>query len=145
MKLNIGCGNDYREGYVNIDVSRAVEADEYFDITDGIPFNSDVFDEIIINNVLCQIEKNDEFVSVINELWRVCSGDIYVRVPNASHICAYQDPMDCRRFTPESFTYLDHRHRRYKQYGKHYGFKPFVVELLSDNGRQMEFKLTPKK
>lgn len=32
MKINIGCGRDYREGWINIDISTDCKADEYRDI-----------------------------------------------------------------------------------------------------------------
>ena len=145
MKLNVGCGNDLLEGYINLDISKEVGADTVCDIRNGLPFNTDIFEEVIVNNVLTQILEPREFLYVMNELWRVTKGDIYIRVPNAKDICSFQDPMDCRRFTDQTFTYMEYKHRRYTQYGKHYGFKPFVVNLLEDNGRQMSFKLTPKK
>lgn len=145
IKLNIGCGRDYREGYVNIDISSLVDADIVLDILEGLPYSNNSVGEIVINNVLTQIESGEDFIFVMNELHRVCRGDIYVRVPNAKDICSFQDPMDCRRFTDQTFTYMQAGHRRYEQYGKHYGFKPFRVELLEDNGRQMTFKLCPVK
>lgn len=144
-KANIGCGRDYRKGYYNIDISSTVGADLVCDITGGIPFEKDTFDEILVNNVLTQILLPKRFVFVMNELWRTCRGFIQIRVPNAKDVCAWQDPMDCRRFTDQSFTYMEGGHRRYEQYGKHYGFKPFKVELIEDNGRQMTFKLWPIK
>ena len=145
MKLNLGCGRDYRKGYVNLDISDSVGADVVYDMQRGIPFDENYFDEVLVNNSLTQIRDGEKFVYVMNEIHRVCNGDIYIRVPNAKHICAFQDPMDCRRFTKESFTYMEGGHRRYEQYGKHYGFLPFTVKLLEDNGRQMEFVLTPIK
>lgn len=145
MRLNLGCGKDYREGYINADISEEVDADIIFDMTERIPFVDNQFYEVVANNCLTQIEKNQDFIHVINELWRVTKGDIYIRVPNVRNRCAFQDPMDCRRFTKESFTYMEYGHRRYEQYGKHYGFKPFRVKLLKNNGRQMEFKLSPVK
>lgn len=144
-KLNLGCGRDYREGYINADMSPDVGADKVFDVTYGIPYADNHFKEVVANNVLTQIADSKDFLRVMNELWRVTDGEIHVRVPYALHECAWQDQMDSRRFTPESFTYMEYGHRRYEQYGKHYGFKPFIIELLENNGIQMKFKLCPKK
>lgn len=145
-RLNLGCGKDYREGYVNLDISKDVGADIVWDaVGSGLPFEDDSFDEVLVNNMLTQINLFKDFVYVINELHRVCSGKIYIRVPNADDTCAFQDPADARRFTDQTFTYMEHGHRRYEQYGKHYGFKPFTVELLENNGRQMSFVLCPVK
>lgn len=146
-KLNLGCGNDYIQGYTNADISFAVGADVVFDLTDYVPFRDNTFDEVLCNNVLTQVQDPKKFVQVMNDLWRITKpdGQIFIRVPNAEDICSWQDPMDCRRFTDQTFTYMEFEHRRYETYGKHYGFKPFVVELLDNNGRQMTFKLCPKK
>ncbi len=146
-KLNLGCGNDYRQGYTNADISFAVGADVVFDLTDYVPFRDNTFDEVLCNNVLTQVQDPKKFVQVMNDLWRITKpdGQIFIRVPNAEDICSWQDPMDCRRFTDQTFTYMEFEHRRYETYGTHYGFKPFVVELLDNNGRQMTFKLCPKK
>jgi predicted SAM-dependent methyltransferase len=144
-KLNLGCGKDYREGYINADISDEVNADITFDVQYGIPYKNNYFSEVIANNVLTQIADSKTFIFVMNELWRVTEGNIFIRVPYALHECAWQDPADVRRFTEQSFTYMEHGHRRYEQYGRHYGFKPFIIELLDHNGRQMTFKLCPKK
>jgi len=145
QKLHIGCGKDYKKGWINLDISNV--GDMQCDIEEGVPFQDNEIDEILANNVLCQILKPDRFVFVMTELWRVTkpTGKIIIRVPNALDICSFQDPMDCRRFTDQSFTYMEHGHRRFEQYGRHYGFKPFIVELLEDNGRQMTFQLKPFK
>lgn len=147
MKLNLACGKDYMEGYINADISYDVGADIVFDMTKGIPYPENHFNEVLVNNALTQIEKNIDFVTTMNDLWRITKpkGSIFIRVPLAIHECSFQDPMDCRRFTDQSFTYMQFNHRRYSQYGLHYGFKPFKVQLLDNNGRQMTFKLCPKK
>ena len=147
MKLNLACGRDYMDGYINADISYDVNADVVFDMTKGIPYPENHFNEVIVNNALTQIEKNIDFVNTINDLWRITKpkGSIFIRVPLATHECSFQDPMDCRRFTDQSFTYMQYNHRRYLQYGCHYGFKPFKVQLLDNNVRQMTFKLCPKK
>ena len=144
-KLNLGCGNDKLRGFVNADVSSLCNPDIICRLGRDLPFKDNSFEEVRVLNILCQIETNAEFVKAMNELHRITSGFIHIRVPNALDECAFQDPMDCRRFTTESFTYMQHGHRRYEQYGYHYGFLPFTVELLTNNGRQMEFKLCPVK
>lgn len=146
-KLNIGCGLDKRIGYINLDISAEANPDVVCNIEYGLPYPDDSMDEIIANNVLTQISTPIAFLLVMNELWRITkpTGVIYIRVPNAEDICAFQDPFDQRRFTVETFSYMEYHHRRYEQYGKHYGFKPFEVELLENNGYQMKFKLIPVK
>lgn len=151
--LNIGCGKDYiiSDGtidWVNLDISDKVGADLVGDIEIcPWPIPTDIYDFVVANNVLTQISTPKKFLEVMNELHRVTkpTGIIQIRVPNAKDICAWQDPMDCRRFTDQSFTYMQHDHRRYEQYGKHYGFLPFNVVYVEDNGRQIIFKLTPIK
>ena len=152
-KLNLGCGNDIRreEGveWVNLDSKYVPGVDVQEDFVSAYPWpvEDDTFDEVLANNSLSQILDPKDFVNVMKELWRVTKdgGLIHIRVPNALHPCAYQDPMDCRRFTEESFTYMEDGHRRYDEYGKHYGFPPFKVKLYENNGIQMKFELIPIK
>ena len=89
-RLNLGCGKDYKKGYTNADISDEVGADIVFDMSFGIPFKNNMFDEVLANNCLTQIAESKTFVFVINELWRVCKpeGFIQIRVPNAKDICA---------------------------------------------------------
>lgn len=144
-KLNVGCGRDILPEYVNLDISPDVGADLVADIRYGIPAGHGEYDEVLCNNVLTQISDPQDFVRVMNELWRVTKhgGKTIVRVPLATDPCAFQDPMDVRRFTEESFTYMDSSHRRFKQYGNHYGFMPWHTAITDNNGKQMTVELTP--
>jgi predicted SAM-dependent methyltransferase len=146
QKLHVGCGRNYKKGWINTDISADVGADIVASVH-HLPFEDNYFDEVLAENVLCQIQETKKFIQSMNGLHRITkpTGTITIRVPNAKDICAWQDPVDTRRFTDQSFTYMEHGHRRYEQYGKHYGFHPFTVELLEDNGRQMTFKLCPVK
>lgn len=147
MRVNIGCGNNYVDGWVNLDISPEVGADVVCDITGGLPFADDSVLEVLAENVLTQLPNPAAFRDVLNELWRVVKpgGELRVRVPLATHEAAFQDPFDIMRFTRESFTYLDGYHRRYEQYGRHYGFKPWYTRVSEDNGIQIRVNLTPIK
>jgi len=51
MRLNLGCGNDKRKGYINIDIRSVVNPDVVMDIWDVDECYSDV-DEILMIDVL---------------------------------------------------------------------------------------------
>lgn len=151
IKLNLGCGKDKKDGYVNLDISDKVSADIVCDIEDGLPFEVNYFDEVLAYNVLEQISNPKKFIFVMNELHRIIkeNGSLTVRVPNADDICAFQDPMDIMRFTEESFTYLQYNHPRFEEFGRHYGFKPWLIKRVKNaanvSSALLVFYLQPSK
>ena len=94
MKLNIGCGDDYREGWVNADVrsAPALKVDDVIDIR-WPSYESETFDEVLAQDVLEHVQRH-EVEETLSELHRVLkvAGKLCVRVPNllywASRICA---------------------------------------------------------
>lgn len=140
MKLNVGCGRDYREGYVNIDISRDVRAEHYLDIRkDPLPFPDQSVKEIYISGVLEQIGNNDEFLFCMQELGRVLEpgGTMRVIVPNAAFAIAHQDPMDVRKFTKPTFFYFLKGDRHHDLYGSVYGFPGFSALRIEENDRHI--------
>ena len=126
MRLNIGCGRDYRKGWVNIDISEDTKADHYLDIgIQPLPFKNETVEEILISGVLEQIQCNHNLLYAMNECWRVLhlGGKITIVVPNAKYSIAHQDPMDIRKFIPATFSYFDKRTKQWQLYGSVYGFK----------------------
>lgn len=140
MKLNIGCGRDYRKGWENWDISNDVKAERHFDIRkQPWPCDDGVADEIYISGVLEQIGNNDQFIHVMNECARVLKlgGVMNVVVPNARFAIAHQDPMDVRKFTRETFFYFLESDRHYELYGSVYGFKPWRQLVIEENERHI--------
>lgn len=140
MRLNVGCGRDYREGYVNIDISRDVKAEHYLDIRkDPLPFPDASVQEIYISGVLEQIGSNDEFLFCMQELGRVLApgGKMRVIVPNAAYAIAHQDPMDVRKFTKPTFFYFLKGDRHHDLYGSVYGFPGFSSLEIQENDRHI--------
>jgi len=147
-KINLGCGNIYREGWVNCDISRKVKADRYFDVRGGLPFLENSAGEVHCGCLLEQICSNEDFVRLMNEIWRVLSPDgrLTGYVPNANYPCAFQDPMDCRHFNEDTFHYFEEGHNYYKEFGDHYNFKPWRdIHYATNESGILHFSMRPAK
>ena len=73
-KLNVGCGTDYKEGWVNLDFNKKFKHDVYFDLSTiykdkKMPFKDNTFDLIILYHV---IEHLPEPLPILRELYRIC-------------------------------------------------------------------------
>lgn len=140
LKLNIGCGRDYRQGWVNIDVSTTTRIDMCADIGHGLPDVEDCSaSEIYISGVLEQIGPNHELVTAMNTCHRVLTpnGKMVVVVPNAKYAIAHQDPMDVRKFTIPTFQYFLKGDRHHELYGSVYGFLPWSAIDIQENERHI--------
>ena len=110
MKIHLGCGQKYLEGYINCDVVPAVRADRHFDLNRmPYPFADGCADEILMDNV---IEHLDDVVAVMEELHRVLRGGGVARifVPYAKTDWALQDPTHKHFFTERSMDYFTAGH-----------------------------------
>ncbi len=68
MKLNIGCGKDLKEGYVNLDVVN-YGGNQIYDLNKfPYPFEENTFDEIYASHIL---EHLDNFHNTVMELYRI--------------------------------------------------------------------------
>jgi SAM-dependent methyltransferase len=105
MKVNLGSGTHYREDWFNVDISQAVKADQYADLTKDKLALSD--------NSVDYIEAIDLFEHLLfpthcfNECWRVLKpqGKMYIEVPYGGTIDYYKDPTHVRPFIPDTFKY----------------------------------------
>lgn len=140
MKLNIGCGRDYRPDWINIDISPDVKAESHIDIgKQPFPAENGTCDEIYISGVLEQIGPNNELLHAMNECHRVLKpgGKMTIIVPNAKYAIAHRDPMDIRKFTYDTFKYFIESAQEYQDYGSVYGFKPWQNFTWKENKRRI--------
>ncbi len=70
QSLNIGCGFEKKEGFINIDKAKEVSPDKIVDIEKGLPFEDNYFDYIYSNHCLEHI-RPDKWKFVLNEISRV--------------------------------------------------------------------------
>jgi len=110
-KLNLGCGrDDYREGYVNIDISKDVKTDYVVDFEKGLDIlEEDSFEYVYSRHVMEHIGPR-KLKFVMDEVWRVCKHGAIVDifVPHFSCGKTWQSydhltPMSCFTFHGSDF------------------------------------------
>jgi hypothetical protein len=109
MKLQFGCGNDKRKGYLNCDISKSVNPDKIVDITKKMPFKDNSVEEIIMNHVL---EHTQKPLEVMKEIYRICKNKapIKIRVPYFSSESAFSMMDHYSFFTWTTFDFLNKNH-----------------------------------
>lgn len=133
--LQVGCGHQHFNNFINLDISDNCKPDVQWDITKGFSFFEDNrFDEVVANGVLEIVESNKDLVYVMNEIWRILKsgGQFNGQVPgfkpednNLKNI--FYDPFDRRFFQKDSFRYWTINEHAYNEFGKMYGFSPWHV------------------
>lgn len=116
MKLNLGCGFDKRDGWLNVDSFEACAPDRLLDI-EQTPwdFPDDAFEHVLMKHVLEHVGADFRvFSAVMHELWRVTApgGLVEIHVPHVRHDTFWSDPTHVRAFTPLTFQMMSKRQNR---------------------------------
>lgn len=106
MKLNMGCGFNQLDGYVNVDKIEACRPDVVMDL-EVVPwtFGTDEAEEVLFNHSLEHLgQQAGTFLQMIQELYRVCKPGAFVQinVPHPRHDNFLGDPTHVRVITPET-------------------------------------------
>jgi predicted SAM-dependent methyltransferase len=88
-RLNLGCGYDHREGYLNVDIHEFHSPDLVADVTNLHMLPSEGYREIIAQDVLEHLPRTST-VGVLREWNRVLSvgGVLHLRVPSVIDLVA---------------------------------------------------------
>ena len=102
MKLNLGCGADYKEGWINLDIDKKHNPDVVHDLNHKMPFPNDRFKKIGAYHIL---EHIDDSWKLMCEIHRVGKKDclVQISVPHFSSINAWADMQHKRGFALECF------------------------------------------
>ncbi len=86
-RLNLGCGIDYKEGWINVDLDKNIKADLYFDVRKKFPLKDSQYSDILVQDLLEHLTKENGR-KFLEECWRVLTpgGKIEIRVPNVFQI-----------------------------------------------------------
>lgn len=129
----MGCGRKILKDYVNLDIFEAKGVDIVRDVTKGLPFEDNSFEEVLCEDFLEHIPQ-EKVIFVMNEIWRVMKNKAIfkIHVPESPGVTAFQDPTHLSYWNEESFTYYLKNHRRREGYGVYYGIKAaFKLKSLS--------------
>jgi len=100
-KLNFGCGNDIRAGWVNVDIQKRKGVDYSFDfIKDKYPFKDSEFEYVLLDNVLEHLPNPHE---IMKKIWGICKANatIEVIVPYYNSYWAHSDPTHVNYFNED--------------------------------------------
>ena len=120
--LNVGCGADTREGYVNLDKYKYPGVNVVHDLNKTpLPFKEKEFDAIIAQDILEHVN----YVKLMPELFRVLKegGTIKIRVPHFLYRNSYTDCTHINRFCVNTF--LESFVKKDKVQDSLYGLKLF--------------------
>jgi predicted SAM-dependent methyltransferase len=87
VKFNLGCGDDYKQGYVNVDCFNIKNVDETWDIK-KIPYPDNSADEILASHVIEHFDANTG-ISVLKEWYRALkpNGILKIETPDLLGTC----------------------------------------------------------
>lgn len=132
--------------YCNIDNGDVV-CDMHLDIVEnGLPFGDDSIEEIMAENFFCMI---DATCFVLNECHRVLMKDglLNMLMFDAGKYpeLYFQDPNHRRGFTRETYHYFEKDHQHYNNFGRVYGYDPWILKNIKEEGQCLRTFMTPVK
>ena len=134
--LDLGCGNQkQRTSAIGIDQHTFPPVDLIAHAERGLPFPSDVFDQVFAVHFL---EHVHELVAVMNEIHRVLKpkGVLHIMVPHHDSINAIADPTHVRFFHAQTFKYFCSARP---------GLRPFAPLCISKSNVDLFADLQPIK
>ena len=114
MKLNLGCGKNYTDDWVNVDFYDDSRCDVVHDLeVFPWPWENDSVSEIKIIHTLEHLGADWKiYIKILQEMYRICEDDaeIMVAVPSPWHWNFTSDPSHVRPVTPDGLNLFSKEH-----------------------------------
>lgn len=104
-RLNLGCGTDIREEWVNLDIAPLPGVNVVHDLsTLPLPFADEEFDHIRAQDILEHLE----YIPLLKELHRIMKpeGTISIRVPHFTSHHNFNDPTHKKMFSSKTLNFF---------------------------------------
>lgn len=138
MKVNLGCGPDIRQGWVNLDLTPLSPEVQQCDFENAsLPLEDESADWLEAIDLLEHIYN---LIPFLHECYRVLKpgGTFYIEVPKFPSNAAVADPTHVRFFVEETFQYLTN----YEGARKMYHIDPWKLTELSTTDNRIFARLT---
>ena len=114
MKLNLGCGKKYIDGWVNVDFYDDLKCDVTHDLEEfPWPWEDNSVSEIKIIHTLEHLGADWKvYIKILQEMYRVCEDDAHIQVdvPSPWHWNYISDPTHVRPVTPDGLNLFSKEH-----------------------------------
>lgn len=108
MKLDIGCGQNKKKGFVGVDMIPGPNVDIVWDLEEypWEPIKDNSVDEVYISHYA---EHTKDLMKFMDEIWRVCTNGAKITIisPYYTSIRAWQDPTHTRVISEATWMYFD--------------------------------------
>ncbi len=104
-RLNLGCGKDIKEGWINLDIFDREGVDIVHDLNElPLQFKDNDFDFVLCKDILEHVK----WILLINEINRILKpkGILLIRVPHFTSAISYTDPTHKNYFSINSFEFF---------------------------------------
>ena len=110
-KLNVACGRDIKEGYVNLDFVKAKGVNVVHDLEKfPYPYKDNEFEEVLASQIIEHLNNPEKFV---RELWRICKpgAKIVIGTIHFSAPTVWGDITHKRQYQSDTFNYFNIKYK----------------------------------
>ena len=121
-RLNLGCADDIKKGYLNVDVHPYNQHVAVVDLRQEWPWDDSSVSEILAFDI---IEHLPDKIHTMNEMWRVLrpKGLVHITVPSTEGPGAFQDPTHVSFWNERSFEYYKRNSPYRERFAEAYGVR----------------------
>ncbi len=137
-RLNVGCGRNIRQGWINLDSVALPGVDIVCDLEKLRETPINLPDQSVEHFLLSHvIEHIQDSLGLMQELWRLATPDAtaVIHVPHGGSDDAWEDPTHVRAYFLGSFGYFSQPYYWRADYGYRADWRPEKIQLLVNRNR----------